>query len=597
MDDYDSDDLEFEIAPNPFATAGLESIEAIISHAAEDRITSKKNHQTTDDEHINQDVTPTVEELERFLCSIVSKVKPKSKEVPAFTWLRGGLRRLIVILTFQFVDFKVMRHDSLRIKVMFQTLLNDGRITKEPSRVVQWIGVILVRRLITAILEDAIDNGSTNWDKTLQKALSLLLISALSCRSGDIMTSTMDTQKLPFLCYDDITIKLVGGDGLEHLQADVLIRNEKKRKHDPKKNRTVRLHCLTESRDNVMCPIKMLIASAMRLGAINGRTIEEVLGAIRRRQDKTLQWADGRGDSPVLCAFHNQTNAVVTDKAAEVRQVINTIHTTSLKAGFCAAVTPHDMRRGAAKDAAHSKHIATGLATSAVAAELGQSAHSLNAGITAAYVGARNEDSRTKRVNAGFDDPFGINVTDTAYKRMKMTKVEMNKLYADMGTNTSSANERRKARRRHEAAQEKAWRERQGGQKLPRQQQTPDQADHGNAGVQNAPQPSAIGAAHSDHTTQSAAENIIDLIGNVEGAKENEETAQTILFTETECPMELSQELSTLGTEFVDYLTHINLIKHGVTTQKEVDIIIGKYTGNSRDDPAPFPHKCPRYKA
>ncbi|KFX89046.1 hypothetical protein O988_08785 [Pseudogymnoascus sp. VKM F-3808] len=52
------------------------------------------------------------------------------------------------------------------------------------------------------------------------------------------------------------------------------------------------------------------------------------------------------------------------------------------------------------KGAAHSKHMATGLATPVVVAQLGQSAHSLNAGITAAYVGARNEDSWTKRVRS-----------------------------------------------------------------------------------------------------------------------------------------------------------------------------------------------------
>lgn len=41
-DDYDSDDLEFETPQNPFAGAGLESIEAIINNAAEDRRSSKK---------------------------------------------------------------------------------------------------------------------------------------------------------------------------------------------------------------------------------------------------------------------------------------------------------------------------------------------------------------------------------------------------------------------------------------------------------------------------------------------------------------------------------------------------------------------------
>jgi hypothetical protein len=69
--------------------------------------------------------------------------------------------------------------------------------------------------------------------------------------------------------------------------------------------------------------------------------------------------------------------------------------------------------------------MAAGLATPAVAAGFRQFAHSLNAGITAAYVGARNGDSWTKRTYAGFDDPFGINITDTIYKRKKPTKDEI----------------------------------------------------------------------------------------------------------------------------------------------------------------------------
>lgn len=41
-EDYDSSDLEFNPPQNPFASAGLESIENIINHAAEDRVSSKK---------------------------------------------------------------------------------------------------------------------------------------------------------------------------------------------------------------------------------------------------------------------------------------------------------------------------------------------------------------------------------------------------------------------------------------------------------------------------------------------------------------------------------------------------------------------------
>jgi hypothetical protein len=41
-EDYDSFDLEFDTPSNPFFAAGLRSIEAIVEHAAEDRVTSKK---------------------------------------------------------------------------------------------------------------------------------------------------------------------------------------------------------------------------------------------------------------------------------------------------------------------------------------------------------------------------------------------------------------------------------------------------------------------------------------------------------------------------------------------------------------------------
>jgi hypothetical protein len=72
--------------------------------------------------------------------------------------------------------------------------------------------------------------GTPTWDKTIQKALSLLLISTLSCHSGDIMVAALNNQPLPFLCYNDVTIKLVGGTELNNLKALIVIRNEKKNK-------------------------------------------------------------------------------------------------------------------------------------------------------------------------------------------------------------------------------------------------------------------------------------------------------------------------------------------------------------------------------
>jgi hypothetical protein len=41
-EDFNSSDLEFEALSNPFFSAGLASVQAIIDNAAEDRIRSKK---------------------------------------------------------------------------------------------------------------------------------------------------------------------------------------------------------------------------------------------------------------------------------------------------------------------------------------------------------------------------------------------------------------------------------------------------------------------------------------------------------------------------------------------------------------------------
>jgi hypothetical protein len=76
---------------------------------------------------------------------------------------------------------------------------------------------------------------------------------------------------------------------------------------------------------------------------------------------------------------------------------------------------------------------AISLANSSVAAKLGQSARSLELGITATYIRNRNDDSWKKRVDASFQDPFGLDLTDNVYKRPRWTKVELDRIYKEEG--------------------------------------------------------------------------------------------------------------------------------------------------------------------
>ena len=174
------------------------------------------------------DVSPSGGDIQCFLTNIIDKVDPRSKHgVPSHRWMREGIKTLNQALVFEHSDFHLSAHDSLRIDALTDGFVEQGRLTKEPARERHWLGVASVKRMIDAVLEDAVRNGSRNWDVTIHMILSILMTSALQCRSGDIAKSTYNTQPLPCLVYKDISIKLINGEDIDQLEARVTIRNEK----------------------------------------------------------------------------------------------------------------------------------------------------------------------------------------------------------------------------------------------------------------------------------------------------------------------------------------------------------------------------------
>lgn len=103
----------------------------------------------------------------------------------------------------------------------------EGASLKDPTREKCWLGAALVRKLVTALLDDSLVTGTLNWDVTIYRALSIVFIAALATRAGDITRSNLDTQLRPYLCYNDITMKLVNGTDIINIEAQVIIRNEK----------------------------------------------------------------------------------------------------------------------------------------------------------------------------------------------------------------------------------------------------------------------------------------------------------------------------------------------------------------------------------
>lgn len=122
-------------------------------------------------------------------------------------------------------------------------MLKDGKITNDPSREKQWLGAHVIGGMAKAILMDAVDNGTLSWDVTICRVLSIVLISALCTRSGDVAQTTLygpkagevadaDVSSRIFdlmICmkFKHVVIKLVIKDGVERLAAQFEIAYEK----------------------------------------------------------------------------------------------------------------------------------------------------------------------------------------------------------------------------------------------------------------------------------------------------------------------------------------------------------------------------------
>ncbi|KAH7412525.1 hypothetical protein BKA64DRAFT_770267 [Cadophora sp. MPI-SDFR-AT-0126] len=629
-DDINSSDIEVELPVDPFASAGTRSIQEMLEFSVVDRLESKKrskqlrfSHGSKKTQYINHlwynrfqgfrsgvlrvdiDTSPKGEQLERFLTSIVARVVPRGAHaVPSYKWLQHGLGHLVNAIVFYHKDFTLSKHERSRIETTIQELFHEGKITRDPSIERNHIGVYLVRKLSTGILRDALANGTLNWDVTLAKALSIVLTAGLASRTGDITVAPMDVQELPYLCYKDITLKLVGGDGLTSLVAEVLIRNEKGDKGNGRKNRKVKLETLKSPSNNVICPIKLLLVVALRHGNVQETNVDEFLRVLSTRRDKTVQWVHPK--RPVLCAFGNVGSSVQADKPAGNHQLSNNMAQAAPVAGFLAKrVRSHDLRRGAARDAANLNSKIKGFATEAVAATLGHSDPS----ITKAYVGDIRDSVYTMRVEEDFKDPFGVETTDKHFvKRRKLSKAAITDLCEEDGVDAKDAKARKRVGRNALNKTVQDWSEAAREEDVPsvllEQSSSEVNANMSKLATINRVPVKQQGPVQQDSTTLFIDPRLLtgdigfeDLVEDdteeptaaVEEAYFDEVVSQT---TQTSSP-----ELLIDGVDFVRYFSKINMSNNQVLAQfghheAKAALIASNYAGYSKDPVALWIFSC-----
>ena len=146
--------------------------------------------------------------------------------VPSYRVLSVGLVALLRGLRREYGNFYTTKQNTHRFADVLGQLLQEGKITKNPKREAQWLGAIVAAKLSTALFQDALLNGTRNWDVVISRALSIVLMAALVSRSGDIAKSNGYTD-VECLKYGHISMKLVEMDGVETIKMLTTIHYEK----------------------------------------------------------------------------------------------------------------------------------------------------------------------------------------------------------------------------------------------------------------------------------------------------------------------------------------------------------------------------------
>lgn len=81
-------------------------------------------------------------------------------------------------------------------------------IKTDPFLTRQYITARILKRIIAALISNALTSGTTSWDKVMSKARSLVLQAALVARAGD-MARTQAYEGQEYIRFEHVQIKLV----------------------------------------------------------------------------------------------------------------------------------------------------------------------------------------------------------------------------------------------------------------------------------------------------------------------------------------------------------------------------------------------------
>jgi hypothetical protein len=133
-------------------------------------------------------------------------------------------------LHFKYPQFKLSNHDCARLDALFATLVKAKKLFRGRWRERQWLGVNMLEKMSRSWLKLGLDAGCNSWDVHLQKLLSLVMLSALGCRSGELTLSSGYLDESMRWEHIKLELEKGGGNSLDDVRATVSLCFEKNKK-------------------------------------------------------------------------------------------------------------------------------------------------------------------------------------------------------------------------------------------------------------------------------------------------------------------------------------------------------------------------------
>jgi hypothetical protein len=413
---------------------------------------------------------------------------------------------------------------------------------------------------------------------------------------------------------------------------------------------TVKLGQLPDDNASVVDPVKLCLAYALRIGAVEENSWPELLDAVRSRPSKRVLWATPT--SPVFCAI-TRFNQLDMSRPSVVQQNRRFLTQAAELVGMLNAPVPHDIRRGAASDVYSLKSSSSG-DLNRVAHTLAHSVSAMAQGVTAEYIGLKSValastdrgvtnayirygelDSWSERVvQAAKDTPaeLPVDLGPAPYKKRRIQSKDIDTHCDSNGLDKKVNKDRQKAGTALQKQAKEQWIKFQRDMldglqqpaptakplppqvsgsrtRAPLQDLTNVSSTASSSGALTRKRPSEIDSRtdpeqdgvqeYIDPTVRMFANDVlgmqigarVDSIGSTSsGASSIESMVEGCVSLLAASPTSTSDELAFLTAprdQFIGYLSRVNLVR--VSTKRTLE---GDAVGNSRDPPSLFLLYC-----